>query len=220
MKGKLLSIIFTILTVYLYAQESRIENTRVKLSLTADSLIVNYDLSGKKKAFDVKLEVFEQNQQPLKLNNVFGDIGNNIQPGKNKTIIWDITSCKMDLHGKTLSMNVTGKVFNPARTKKEIWIPWLYIAAGACATTGTYFDIRANKIYNTYTSSSITDEAEKLHREVVITENIRDVFFLSAGIFGVAGVIVHINHLKQKKELILSYKHFNNEVILGLTCNF
>ena len=61
MKNIPVTIIFLFLSFSLLSQESKIENTRVKVSPSADSLIVKYDLKGRREAFDLKLELTDQN---------------------------------------------------------------------------------------------------------------------------------------------------------------
>ena len=204
----------------LVAQESKMENLRLKLSQSADSLMVNYDFSGKRTAFDVRLRVTNQQGQTFKLRNVTGDIGNHIQPGNDKTVIWDMKADQADVSGTRLLVNVTGKVFIPAKVKKEIWIPWLYIAAGISAATGTYAHIRANKIYKDYTPSSMTDEAEKLYKDYEGMLKLRNGAFGAAGGFGIAGVVVHIKHNQKKRSVALGYLPVNEGAIVGLNLKF
>jgi hypothetical protein len=183
-------------------------------------MLVNYDLTGKRKAFNVKLEVTGDDRRVIKPKNIKGDIGNIVQPGKDKTILWDIKADQLDITGKTLSVKVTGNVFIPGKVKKEVWIPWLYFAAGVCAASGTYAHIRSEKLYKEYQISALTNEAEKLHDDVDHMLMVRNVAFSAAGIFGVAGVMVHIRHIQKKKIVAISYIPIQNGGGLGLTCKF
>jgi hypothetical protein len=220
MKRIITLIVYILLFTSLTAQESRFENVKLKLSQSNDSLIVNYDLSGKRTAFDVKLLVTNQEGQLFKLRNVTGDIGNHIRPGKDKTIFWEMKVDQIDIFNTRLLVKVTGKVFIPETVKKKIWIPWLYIAAGISAATGTYAQIRANRIYEDYPPSSTTDEAEKLYKDYNRMLKLRNGAFGAAGGFGIAGVVVHIKHHQKKRAVSISYLPAPEMAIVGLNLKF
>ncbi len=242
MKRIIILFFFSAIFTGLAAQQSRIENTWFWLSSTTDSLIIKYDLTGNQNAFNVTLEVSKKTGQNVKLKNVFGDIGNDIRPGKNKTIIWNMKNDNADVYGSKLLVKVTGRVFVaeiieketwvhrlkkvtesvflPEKVKKETWMPWLYIAAGVSATTGIYSHIRANQLYNSYPLSAVTDDAEQIRNDTNRKLVMRNVAFSAAGAFGAAGVVVHIKHNQKKKALEISYSPLPDGGAFGFTCKF
>lgn len=220
MKQTTIIIIALLWATVLFAQPSKIENTRLSLSTTADSLIVKYDLTGKYPAFNVKLEVSDSLGKTIPAKTVTGDIGNNIMQGTDKTIIWNMSADKTDVYGSLLYARVTANIAIPAKVKKEVWIPWLYIAAGASAATGVYAHLKANSIYEEYSPSAQTDEAEQYRADVQRYDNISKIAFGAAGGFGIAGVIVHIKHNQKKHAMALSYIPVTDGAVVGLTCNF
>jgi hypothetical protein len=218
MKRIVPAILIFLYSIITQAQESRIENTRARFSVTNDSLIVNYNLTGKRKGFDIKLNVNDREGQPFLLKNVFGDIGNGIRPGTDKTIIWNIKADEADVYGKQLQVKVTGNVFEPLN--KKSWVIGLYLTAGVCAATGTYAQIRAKQIYRGYPSAVFTDEAEELRNKVERMHLIRNITFGAAGGFAIAGFVAHIKHIQKKKAVEISYLPLNNGGLLGLNVKF
>jgi len=107
--------------------------------------------------------------------------------------------------------------------KKETWIPWLYIAAGASAATGVYAHLKANSIYEKYPTSSQTDEAEEFHSEVKRYDTFRNIAFGAAGAFSLAGIVIYDNHSKNKKRrhpMAFSYIPVTDGAAVGLTVSF
>lgn len=219
MKGIFTIIICTLLFNNLIAQQSKIENVRLNLSKSNDSLVVSYDLTGKRILNSVKLNVQSEEGQQYSPRKISGDIGIVI-PGINKTITWDMKAENADVAGKTLIVKITGKEFVPAGLKKKVWIPWLYIASAASAATGLYAHIRADQLYKDYPPSISTDEAEGIYADVEKMQSIRNVAFGAAVGLGVAGVVVHIKHNQKQKALALSYTNLHQGGMVGLTLNF
>jgi hypothetical protein len=219
MKKLLTFICCNLILFSVFAQHSGFENIRLKLSQSSDSLMVNYDLTGEKAAFNVTLDIKSEEGQQFYPRIISGDIGT-ICPGVNKAILWDMKNDLVNLPGKTLLIKVVGNIFIPEPAKKKIWIPWLYIASAACAATSIYAHTRVNRLYEDYNPSEWTDEAEDIHSEVVKMQNLRNVMAGAAGVLGAAGVVVHIRHIHKKKEAALSYIPQNDGGAIILTFNF
>jgi hypothetical protein len=218
---QMITILFCFLSaIDLLAQPTEIVNTRLSLSTSTDSLIVNYDLTGNLPAINVKLNVTDSIGKNIYLQNITGDLGKKIMPGFHKTIIWNMAADKAEVYGSKLFVNVSGNIIIPGNVKREIWIPWLYIVAGASAATGIYAHLKANSLYQNYPGSTITDEAEYLHSEINQLEIIRDVAFGAAGVTGIAGIVVHIRHKQKMKAVAISYIPIPDGAVFGLTCNF
>jgi len=212
-------MICSLLFTGLRAQQSKIENVKLQLSTSADSLIVNYNLSGKRSLHAVKLDVRSREGQKYFPRSLSGDVGTVI-PGINKTIIWDMKADNADVADNMLVVKVTGKAFIPAQIKKKVWIPWLYIASAASAATGVYAHIRAYQLYKDYPPSSSTDEAEGIFANVERMQNLRNVAIGAAGAMGVTGIIVQIRHNQKQKALMLSYSNLHQGGLVGLTFKF
>lgn len=108
----------SLMSLSLLSQTSKIENTQVKVSTSIDTMFVNYDLTGKRNASNIKLEVIDQSNRNIFPKNIFGDVGNNIKPGKGKSIVWDMNADGLNLSGSSLKVKVTGSVFIPAQKRK------------------------------------------------------------------------------------------------------
>lgn len=207
------------LSFSLLAQVSKIENPRVNISPSLDSMIVKYNLLGEREAFNLKLLITDHNNRTIVPKNISGDIGNSIKPGKDKTIIWNMNADGIDLSGSQLKVKVLGNVFIP-NVKKKVWIPWLYIAAGASAATGTYTYLHANHLYQSYNPLSITLEAENIHSKVEQNLMVSRVAYGATAVLGVAGVIVHIKHNKKKRSLSFNFIPLKDVDLIALTYNF
>jgi len=220
MKKIHITIIFCLISFSLLSQVSKIENTRVKISPSEDSLIVKYDLKGRREAFSVKLEITDHNDKPIHPKNLSGDIGNGIKPGRDKSIIWDMRSDGINLPGSLLKVRVSGNIFIPETETNKTWIPWLYIAAGASAITGTYAYLRANHLYKSYPQSSNSLESEHIHSQVDRNLMLSRVAYGATAVFGVAGVIVHIKHNRKKRSLVFNYLPLKDVNLIALTYKF
>jgi hypothetical protein len=219
MKSISIIVILCLTSFSLLSQTAKIENTQVKISSILDTMYIHYDLTGKLKTGTIKLEVTDDKNKSVQPKNIFGDIGKGVKPGKDKTIIWDMNADGLDFSGSSLKVKVTGHVYIPA-VKKKVWIPWFYIAAGASALTGTYANIQANNLYNDYSQSSTTNEAENIHSDAENMLKLSRIAFGAAAVFGTAGIIVHIRHNKHKNSFALNYSTFKDANSIMLTYKF
>jgi len=110
----LLSFLFVLVVslspLIVNAQTNRIDNTR--LELQGDLLLITYDIAGTTALEEVWIEVTTENDLIIQARSLSGDIGNNIQPGKNKRIIWDMAADGVNLEGKEVSVRVIAKQDN------------------------------------------------------------------------------------------------------------
>ncbi len=219
MKKIRITLIFCLMNFSLLAQVSKIENTRVKITTSLDTMLIKYDLKGKREAFNLKLDVKDQYNGIIHPKNISGDIGKYIKPGNDKTILWNMNADGIDLSGSQLKVKVLGNVFIPT-VKKKAWIPWLYIAAGASAITGTYAYLQANHLYQSYNPSLNTLEAENIHSKVDQNLMLSRVTYGAAAVFGVAGVLVHIKHNRNKRSLSFNFIPLKDVNIVYLTYKF
>jgi len=220
MNFQILLLLFSLWSMTLFAQKSGIENTRLSLSPSNDILIINYNLTGNLPAFNVKLAVTDSSGGKIPARSLTGDIGHKIYPGANKIIYWNMKADNLTVVGPQLNVTVYANVAVPRKVKKEIWIPWLYIAAAASAGTGLYANYKSNTLYANYPGSSTTDDSEMLHNNIKRYDSIRNIAFGAAGVLGVAGVLVHIRHNQKKNRIILSYQPLPDGVTFGLNYNF
>ena len=220
MKQIHITFILILLSFSVLGQVSKIENTRVKISSSADSMIVKYDLKGRQEVFNLKLEVTDQYNGIIHPQNISGDLGNGIKPGKDKFIIWNMKSDGIDLSGSQLKVRVNGNIFIPGMGPKRTWIPWLYIAAGASGLIGTYAYLHANHLYQSYSPSSKTLEAENIHSKIDRNLMVSRFAYGATAVFGVTGVIVHIKHNKYKKSLAFNYLPLKDIHLFAVTYKF
>lgn len=109
----LFALVISLLPLITDAQTNRIENTR--LELQGDLLLITYDIVGTTALEEVWIEVTTENDLLIEARSLSGDIGNNIQPGNNKRIIWDMAADGVDLEGKEVSVRVIAKQDNEDR---------------------------------------------------------------------------------------------------------
>ncbi|MDA3880318.1 MAG: hypothetical protein PF436_08025 [Prolixibacteraceae bacterium] len=207
MKKVILLIIFGIFSYTVKSQTPIISNTEIHLSQSMDTLIVNYDLSAPKTVDLIKFNITDSLGGSIQTKAVFGDVGKNIVPGQGKLIYWDLNADNFDIYSTPIFASVTGEFYQPRfiPQEKERWIPWLYIASGACAIGGTVAMLRANTLFNTYQSQSNTFQAEQYHKDVNLYTNISNYAYALSGGLAIAGVVVHIKHNQKVNQLQLSY---------------
>ncbi len=96
-KGGLLSICIACMALFLsnvvlgFAQDFTV--TRVSYSMRDSNVVVHYDLAGPDdKPYEVQLVLKRQTQPFFKMMpiDVSGDVGTDVHPGQNKTIVWHI----------------------------------------------------------------------------------------------------------------------------------
>jgi hypothetical protein len=207
-----ITVIFCFVSFSLLSQISKIENTRVTISPSTDTMNVKYDLKGKREA-SITLEVKDQNKNSIKPRNIFGDIGKSIHPGKDKTIIWDMNADGLDLSGSSLKVKVKGTVFVPTVKKKIKYTPPKWGCALAISSGYGIFTDDLVKTYR-YMVPIVADFdiyykrlAFYLRDYIGISETIRDVTY-SGGIWA-KGSRVDVIH----PEASLGYILIFNKVI-------
>ncbi len=74
----------------LRAQDGEISNVRVEQEYS--TLRIIYDLEGEEESYDVELllQRSAETESPYRPGNLAGDVGEDVVPGKGKTVIWDL----------------------------------------------------------------------------------------------------------------------------------
>lgn len=221
-KQSILIILSLFCVIGLFAQESKIENTRLTLSSSNDSLIVNYDLLGQLPAFGVKLNITDSLGKPFQVKTVNGDMGDNIQPGLDKTIYWNMDADGFDIFNTKMLASVSCETYlkKQLKQKKDVWIPWLYIASGASAAGGVFAHFLANSYYDKSQTVSTTNSAEKYHANANLMDAVSYGAYGVAGGLAVVGVMVHIKHIRNNKELQIAYQPLVDGALMSLSYNF
>jgi len=137
MGNKIISIVTTLVVAFsatsLFAQRFTVEN--VRFQQRQDSrVIVAYDLKGdSKKKFTVFLSLYiPETKKWVQLggSSLFGDVGKNVRPGRDKRIGWDLLADVPDgLHGENFVFAVDA--YLQRETKK-----WPLIISGLVAAGG------------------------------------------------------------------------------------
>ena len=134
-KGNLLRICFAGITMFLsnvglgFAQEFTV--TDVSYSMKDSDVVVHYDLAGPAdKPYKVQLVLKRQTQPFFKMIpiDVSGDVGTDVHPGRNKTIIWHMykdVPYGLDGDDFYFEVSVTGL------GKKKSGTSWLLYVGGA-----------------------------------------------------------------------------------------
>ena len=227
-------MILGLATMQLAAQVSSIENTKVSLSTTLDSLIIHYSVVGEAPVNNVHVEIIDTTGNLVEAKTLYGDVGNNILPGDNKTIIWDMAADGFNKRNIILNAMVVADLVVESFYEKEIvetppviikpdkdrWMNWWFVAAGASATAGVLSYMKSNALYDDYNSIANTTDANNQHGKIKDYDMLGNIAFGLAGAFGVTGVIVQVKHNKQKKELAIRYKPVNEGAGIGLVFKF
>jgi hypothetical protein len=234
MKKYFLLIVFGFCSLQLLAQVSSIENTRVSLSKTLDSLIVHYSVVGEAPVNNVRLEVIDTTGNLLEVKTVYGDVGDNILPGDDKMIIWHMAADGFNKQNMILNAMVVADLVVESFYEKEVvetppviiepdkepWVNWWFVAAGASATAGVLSYLKSNSLYDDYGSIANTNDANNQHAKIKDYDLLGNIAFGLAGAFGVTGVIVQVKHNKEKKELAIQYRPVKEGAGIGLVYKF
>ena len=93
----------------IYAQNVAVK----KVELAGDKIIVYYDLEDSNQNNDYQIFLYSsQNNFATALSHVTGDVGNEVKPGANRKITWNIKEELGPYKGK-LALEVRGKVYAP-----------------------------------------------------------------------------------------------------------
>jgi hypothetical protein len=137
----ILIFLFIFSSVFSYSQ--KIENVSFKQD--GDKIIVTYDLVNGtvSKYFEVSIEMSSDGGSNFSdiMKTVSGDAGENIQPGKNKKITWDVLKDVKELNGNNFVFKVSATGTGSTETVKAEstsgGIPtWVWIGGGALVLGG------------------------------------------------------------------------------------
>ena len=82
--------------------------TGTNLSLKDDKLIITYDLNSDNPK-EIYVKIHKNSGTLIDASALYGSIGKNITPGKDKKIIWDMAEDNMDLGGEEIQVEVKTK---------------------------------------------------------------------------------------------------------------
>ena len=92
-----------------------------RLTLLNDSLIIRYDIqdaqSGDK--FNVRLEITDAEGNKINARNIRGDIGDNIEAGKNKQITWNLSADNIFINTSINVEIIARKIIMPVKVTGE-----------------------------------------------------------------------------------------------------
>ena len=105
--------------------------TNVRCELERDQVIILYDLVGKG-SYMVTIHLSEDAglSFPFQLKSVSGDVGEGVEPGQGKKVVWDCLRDMEDLKGRGIVFEVRATRLQERRT----W-PWL-LGAGVVGAAG------------------------------------------------------------------------------------
>ncbi|HEU5145754.1 MAG TPA: hypothetical protein VFT90_03530 [Chryseosolibacter sp.] len=104
-----LLVVFLLLAAAASAQKASIK----KVELAGDKIIVHYDLEDSNPGHEYQVSLYaSQSNFTTALTKVKGDVGNEIKPGADKKIEWNIIEELGPFKGK-LSLEIRGRVFIP-----------------------------------------------------------------------------------------------------------
>jgi hypothetical protein len=109
MRRTTLSVLFLLTCTFVFAQKVAVK----KVELAGQKIIVHYDLDDSNPNNEYQIYLYgSQNNFSTALAKVTGDVGNEVQPGINRKIEWNVTEELGPYKGK-LSLEVRGKVYLP-----------------------------------------------------------------------------------------------------------
>jgi len=232
--AKLKSIVFLIMALFSlnsFAQEI----TNVKISQDGTSIVVTYDLAGKKDKYDIALfytmDDGETWQGPLK--NVTGEVAVQLA-GKNKKAIWNAEAEKVEIEGtiqfklyaQSVNFNnqvadepIAKPIYSPEYYKykksKTIW----FTGAWLSGAVGVFSMMQANNYYNQYPTATTT--ATDLHQKIKLYDQITPIAFGVAGFCALEFILKAGKQGKAKKQSLGFYPQpIKNGAGIGLAYTF
>ncbi len=104
----------------LYAQlDASISEPRPELK--GNTLLIHYDIldSERSQRFSVEIEISYPNGTRLKTSTLSGDIGSEVNGGKNKTIIWDLEADRIIIDNEIL-IKITANIISGGSEPEEV----------------------------------------------------------------------------------------------------
>src|SRR6478735_3695745 len=106
---RLLQLVFVFVGATTYAQNVIVN----KIELAGDKIIVHYELDDSNPSHEYQLNLYTSKDNfAAPLAKVTGDVGDEIKPGKDKKMEWNVREELGGYKGR-LSLEVRGKVFIP-----------------------------------------------------------------------------------------------------------
>lgn len=207
MKKIALSIILTLVSIIIFAQENpKISIT--KLTNQDGKIYVDYSIlySAPEQLFEIILDVKTSNGTPIQTLTTSGDIGTNIKGGSNKQIIWDyeqdgvflnedvsvqiISNLKVDPNYYSTSKLIFASTLLPGKgvtmlDRSKSYLTWTIAGYGlAGASVGSYFLSKSS--YTDFSNATLQTERDFYYSKYQIQTLISGISALSAvGIWGV-----------------------------------
>jgi len=230
---QLFLIIILIFLVIVLAKAQSINN--IRFEQPEKQVKIYYDLSGKAgSTWNIYIYCSQDggiiwSKPLLKLT---GDFGDNIIPGTNKKVTWDVLDEREELEGEVSFKVVAKEVFTsePKQTNikpsfstdfykykksKNVWL----VSAIVSSAIGTLSYLQSEKYYKQYQDA--TTDAADLHKKVELFDKIYPVAFGVAGFCAIEFIIKASKQNKAGKQTISFYPQpLNQGAGLGLACKF
>ena len=196
------------------------EITNVRVSQDGSSVVVIYDLAGKKAMYDINLfyTIDDGKTWTGPLKNVTGDVAYQLA-GKNKKVIWNAVAEKGQIEGTIqfkllagfsdkfdkgnenpyieakIKANFTPEYYKYKRSK-NFWLGSALVSGGI----GVFSTIQASNYYNQYPTATTT--AADLHQKVKLYDQISPIAFGVAGLCTIEFIFKAGKQGKAKKQTI------------------
>jgi len=209
----------------------------VRISQDEKSVVVLYDLIGKKKLYNVNFYYILDNEKTCNgpLKDVIGDVANQM-PGKGKKAIWNPLKSESQIEGNiqflvipepNLIESDAGNTYNTKANRspdfykykksKNIWLGSSLVSGAV----GAYSFIQAEKYYDEYQTVSATADAADLHQKVKLFDQLKYISLGVAGLSTIVFVIQAENQHNAKKTSVSFYPQpLKNGLGFGLVCKF
>ena len=210
MKIHLFSILMLFLLIAIKSGAQDYKITVSNQELTGNKLYITFQIDCKNlnDKFRISIEVKKQNGEPIVPKSISGDLGDNIKPGNNKIIVWDLEQDTIYLNNEEISLEVfcekqikyiskgsivlMSVVLPGLGQSKMTGKPWWIggVAAYGALAGGFVFHKSCLDSYEQYKAekTNASDRAE-LWDQVQKQNSISNIFFISAASIWVSNLI-------------------------------
>ena len=195
---KRLFVLLFILSSILCEGQTLIEINPPNLIYENENLFINFDLSDKNYFYEIDIEITNSDGSKIHAIAFSGDIGSNIKPGKNKSIIWDLEKDNIVLD-EAISVRIVARLlpksFNKSNLiiKSTVWPGWgqtnltngkpywiIGFAGTACIAGSYIYNQKSLNSYDKYKDAISVSDSDKYYNQATEHDNTSKILAYSA----------------------------------------